>query len=323
VFASSTPLTVAVPGVYAARRNRIPMVFEVRDLWPDVPIAMGALRTPFSRGAARWLERQAYRNAARIVALSPAMKEGIVRVGYPASQVTVIPNACDVSLFDVAPAVGEDLRRQHPWLGGRRLVIYTGTLGMANGVSYLARLAAEVQRRDPSVVFVVIGKGKEAPLVRQAAASLGVLDRNFYLLAPQPKLAMPAWFSAADLVTSMFIDVRELWANSANKVFDGFAAGRPVVINHEGWIADLLRESGAGLVLDAHDMAAAATALIRALGDRPWMARARTSARELARSRFNRQRLGGELEQVLRDVVQARQPQSLPPLVRESGGMLK
>ncbi|NMC21546.1 MAG: glycosyltransferase family 4 protein, partial [Thermogutta sp.] len=63
VYASSTPLTIALPGVALARRFRAPMIFEVRDLWPEVPIALGALRTPWSIGAARALERFAYRNA--------------------------------------------------------------------------------------------------------------------------------------------------------------------------------------------------------------------------------------------------------------------
>lgn len=83
VFATSTPLTVAGPAVRVARKLRVPMVFEVRDLWPDVPIALGVLRNPILKASARWLERYAYRHATRIVALSPEMKKGVVRKGYP------------------------------------------------------------------------------------------------------------------------------------------------------------------------------------------------------------------------------------------------
>ena len=82
VFATSTPLTIALPGVRAARRRRVPMVFEVRDLWPELPIAIGALRDPVSIFLARRLERFAYRNANRVVALSPGMADGVASTGF-------------------------------------------------------------------------------------------------------------------------------------------------------------------------------------------------------------------------------------------------
>lgn len=95
VFATSTPLTIALPAVPAARKKKIPMVFEVRDLWPEMPIAIGALNNPLLRFAARRLEHWAYKNSAAVVALSPGMKAGVVATGYPAERVAVIPNSSD------------------------------------------------------------------------------------------------------------------------------------------------------------------------------------------------------------------------------------
>jgi glycosyltransferase involved in cell wall biosynthesis len=301
VFATSTPLTIALPAVYAARRRRIPMVFEVRDLWPELPIAVGALRDPVSIGAARWLERFAYRNARHVVALSPEMKAGIVRTGYPSERVTVIPNSCDLDMFDIPAEHGRELRRRHEWLRDRPLVLYAGTFGPINGVDYLARLAAEVYAIDPEVRFVVMGSGKEEEKVRAAARDCGVLDRSFFMLPPVPKRDMPAWFSAANVSTSLFIDLKEMWANSANKFFDGLAAGRPVAINYGGWQAAVLEEAEAGLVLDPRDVAQAARTLARAVRDDAWLARAGAAARRLAVHRFSRDALAVQLEKVLRD----------------------
>ncbi len=112
VFATSTPLTIAIPAVYTARRRGIPMVFEVRDLWPELPIAVGALQNPLLRGAARVLERWSYRNSAAIIALSPGMAEGIVRTGYLREKVAVVPNASDLELFRRDAARGEGF--SHP-----------------------------------------------------------------------------------------------------------------------------------------------------------------------------------------------------------------
>jgi glycosyltransferase involved in cell wall biosynthesis len=304
VFATSTPLTIALPAVYAARRNQIPMVFEVRDLWPQVPIALGALRGRVTIEAARLLERFAYRNAARVVALSPAIKAGIVAGGYPEDRIAMVPNACDIHLFDVGPGPGLTLRQQHPWLRDRPLIIYTGALGRANGVTYLTQVAAAAERIDPQVCFLVIGDGKEKGQVRHTAEQLGVLDRNFFLMPEVPKVEIARWLSAADIATSLFIDLRELWGNSANKVFDALAAGKPVAINYGGWQADLFRETGAGLVLDARDWESAASRLVAAVRNKEWLARAGAAARRLARERFDRDRLTEQLERVLRAAVE-------------------
>jgi glycosyltransferase involved in cell wall biosynthesis len=299
VFASSTPLTIALPGIYASRRNGIPMVLEVRDLWPVVPVAVGALTSRASRTAALWLEDFAYRHSARIVALSPDMKTGIERTGYPSERVTVIPNGCDVALFDVGPLPGRAVRQRYEWLGDRPLVVYTGALGLINGVSYLARVAAEVATMDPDIRFVVIGEGRENELVRGIARELGVLERTFFMLPSVPKAEIPGWLSAADVATSVVIDIPELWANCANKVFDALAAARPIVINHEGWLADLIRETDVGLVLPACDHRRAAEELARALRNRAWLERASATARTLALRRFSRDALVAELEAVL------------------------
>ncbi|GAB6165221.1 glycosyltransferase family 4 protein [Thermostilla marina] len=303
VYASSTPLTIALPGVYASRRNAIPMVFEVRDLWPDTPIAVGALRGRMPIAAARRLELFAYRNAARIIARSPDMARGIVSTGYPADRVTVIPNACDFALFDVPSERGKLFRARYEWLGERPLVVYTGTLGLVNGVSYLARVAAEMSSIDPDVRFLIVGGGREETLVRDTARGLGVLDKNFFMMPPLPKREVPDVLSAADLATSTVIDRRALWANSANKVFDAMAAGKAFAINHEGWLADLIRQHDCGLVLPAVDHRAAAVRLATALRDRQWLRGAAQRAKELGKREFDRDRLVDRLEGVLHAAV--------------------
>ena len=303
IFASSTPLTVALPAVWAARRHRVPMVFEVRDLWPELPIAMGALKGA-PTVAARRLERFAYRNAAQVIALSPGMKDGVVKTGYPAARVHVIPNSCDLALFDVPKSAGERFRAEHDWLGDRPLIVYVGTLGQINGVSYLAELAAKVRADAPEVRFAVYGGGFDAEKLRKRAQELGVLNKTFFMPRPIPKNQVPNVLSAATFASSLFIDLKEMWVNSANKFFDGLAAGRPVLINYGGWQADILRETGAGLVLDPHDLDKAKDALLKALADEAWLKNAGQKARKLAEERFSRDGLAAELVAVLEQAHQ-------------------
>jgi glycosyltransferase involved in cell wall biosynthesis len=298
VFASSTPLTVAIPGIYASRRRRTPMVFEVRDVWPEVPIAMGALRSPVTRRAATWLEARAYRHSSEVVALSPAMADSIRR-RFPDVAVTVIPNNCDFLEFADADRAGERLRAATPWLAGRPMVLYAGTIGLANGVDYVVRMAAHLSDLDPDIRVVVVGDGAQRDEVRALADRLGVLDRTFFLLPAVRRKDVVAYFGACDLALSTFLDIPELSANSPNKIFDALAAGRPIAVNNGGWVAEMIAETNAGLVLEPNDPVAAAEAVAKFVRHPEAGADARAAARKLARDRFDRDRHARELESIL------------------------
>ncbi len=305
VFATSTPLTIALPGIAAKLWHRIPMVFEVRDLWPEMPIAIGALRNPLAQRLARLLEWTAYHAAAHVVALSPGMAEGVIRQGIASNKVTVIPNSCDVEMFDVPACRGHEIRANRLHLDDDQpLIVYTGTFGQLNGVDYLVDVAAAMQRVAPEVRFLLVGEGAEAARVREHAAETGVLDQTLWIWAPLPKNEMPALLAAATVATSLFVPLRPMWNNSANKFFDALAAGKPVAINYGGWQADLLIKSGAGIVLPSDDPEQAAellAALVRAPGR---LRQSADAARQLAMTEFHRDMMAAKLDAVLHQVVQ-------------------
>ena len=298
VFATSTPLTVAVPGIIAARLRRVPFVFEVRDLWPEVPIEMGALRNPVLRGLAGALANLAYRNAAEVVALSPGMAAGVT-ARRPGTRTTVIPNAADLDLFSVRPEAALRFRDEHRWLGDRPLIVYTGALGAVNGVDYLVRAALRMREMDPDVQVLIVGHGKEWEDTRQLAAGYGLLDATVHMWEKVPKADLPVILGAATMSTSFVRPIRALWENSANKFFDALAASRPIAINYGGWQSELLRESGAGLVLDPYDADAAAGLLAGHVRDEPWLKQAREAAHRLAVEQFSRDLLFARFEAVL------------------------
>jgi glycosyltransferase involved in cell wall biosynthesis len=303
VFATSTPLTIALPAIYAKWRRRIPMVFEVRDLWPDVPIALGILRNPILKIAAGQLERLAYRNAAQVIAASPGIAKGVTGSGYPVEHVTTIPNGCDFDQFEVDPELGHRFRSSHNWLRDRPLVVYAGTLGKVNGVGYLVRIAEHLLQMGPDIRFLIVGTGREEEEVRSLAWRSGVLNKNFFMLPQVSKHEIPMVLSAASITTSTVIDNPALWNNSANKFFDALAASRPIAINHDGWLAEIVRENDIGLVLSPRDHEDAARVLVGALHNGDWLKNAGLRASELGRSHFSRDDLATELLNVLEHVA--------------------
>lgn len=307
VFATSTPLTIALPAVYAARRNRVPMVFEVRDLWPELPIALGALRSPLARRAAWALEAWAYRHSKHIIALSPLMAESI-QARFPEIPVSTVPNGCDISFFANAERAGKEFRQRTPWLGDRPLILYAGALGFANAVDYIVEMAAALLTSQPEIRIVLAGSGAERETLERLASERGVLSRNLFILGQVPKTGVVELFGACDLAISTLRAESELGSSSPNKVFDAWAAGRPVAINYGGWLADLLRASSAGLVLPPGRPASAAEIVAAFLTDSTRLATARMAARQLAYEQFDRDILFDRVENVLLDVAARREP---------------
>jgi len=300
IFATSPPLTMALPAIVAARRWRAPLVFEVRDLWPGAPIQMGALRSPWAQRLARWLERTVYRAASEIVALSPGMRDGIVATGIPPERVTLIPNASDLDLFspDLDPG---DLRERLGIDSDAFLCAYFGTMGEANDLTQVVEAAALLDAGADGdarrVRFVLQGDGKRRAGLEADVARRGL--HNVVFAAAGDKAAAARLAAASDACMTIFKDVPILATNSPNKLFDSFAAGRPAIVNTDGWQRVLVEEHEAGVFARPGDAADLAEK-VRALAADPERARAYgANARALAEREFDRDLLAERLRGVL------------------------
>ena len=303
IFATSTPLTIAIPGVISSKLNKIPMVFEVRDLWPELPIAMGALANPVTKYLACKLELFAYNNSSAIVALSPGMKAGVEHTGYPANKIAVIPNSCDINFFETKNCDPEGFRSRRPLLGDAPFLIYTGTLGLINGVSYLVHLSKELKDIESSLKILVIGDGYEREIILNLATELGVLDNYFFLEKNLPKNAIPDAISASTLASSVFIDKPEMRANSANKFFDCLAASKPIMINYGGWQKGIVEKYDCGLVTWQEPINKSALRLDVFINSPEMIKSASASSENLAKKYFDRDVLALQLNDVLLSVL--------------------
>lgn len=299
IFASSTPLTVAIPALYCNWKNRIPLIFEVRDLWPNIPIAMGVIKNPLIKWLAESLEMITYKNSSKIVALSPDMKSYIVNLGISEDKIIVVPNAADFDLFQNLELFGPSFRNKNGIKDDTIVVLYAGTFGNVNGCEYIVKLAALLN--DCNVCFLMLGEGKEKEILLEIAENAGVLNKNIFFYPQISKSQIPEVFRSADLVISTIINVQALEANSANKVFDGLAAGRGVIINHGGWIADFLIQSKAGIQL-SWDISNAANELRGLIVNKQRILEMGINAKNLAKTKFNRDILTIEIAEVIKSV---------------------
>lgn len=301
VFATSTPITAVIPGLAAKWLRGKPFVFEVRDLWPELPRALG-LRNPFVLGGMSLLEFLGYRSADACIGLSPGIVEGIRRRSDERLPIAMIPNGSDLETFHPAKRVRLALPGINP---GDFVAGFTGAHGVANGLDALLDVAAELKRRgDIRIKLAFIGDGKEKERLATRAQELGLTNCLFF--APVPKAELGAITASLDCGLMVLKNIPAFYhGTSPNKFFDYLAAGIPVINNYPGWLAGLIRENNCGLVVPPGDAAAFADALQRLAAD-PAACRAMgASARTLAEKEFARPNLAATFVEYLEATVKA------------------
>lgn len=286
VFATSTPLTVGIPGWVAATLRRTPFVFEVRDLWPEAAIQMGALkRTGMLARIAKSLERFLYHQSADVIALSPGMAAGVVAEGVAPEHVHLVPNCSDLDLFH--PGEKDAAFLGSHGIGPDAFIVgYAGAIGPSNAVEAIVPEAARTlhERGRDDIIFVIAGDGKSLPTLRAAVEGLD----NVRFVGSLPKKDVPVLTRSADVLMTLFADVPILATNSPNKFFDGLASGRPMIVNSPGWTKELVEESACGAYVPAGDGVALADTIERLAADPGALAQMGRNARQLAQERFDR-----------------------------------
>jgi glycosyltransferase involved in cell wall biosynthesis len=298
IYASSTPLTIAIPALYISWRKSIPMVFEVRDLWPEVPIAIGILKNPFIKYLAKTLERYTYKKSEAVVALSQGVKNGVINAGYDENKVFVIPNFSNIKLFN-SGLTGEKFRIKRKWLNDSPLLVYTGTFGLINGLTYLVDIAEKLLFLNSNVKILLLGHGREFGSVESYAREKNVLNNNLFIEPSIKKEELPEVLAAADLASNIVINVPELWNNSANKFFDALASGTPVLVNGKGWQAELINKTKSGIVTYGMSLEQSAKTIDDFLHNKNLLKNSSRNALNLSKECFDKDKLVKQVEEVL------------------------
>ena len=287
VFATSTPLTAGIPGIFARWIRRKPFVFEVRDLWPELPREMGVIKNPVVLGLMGILELASYRSAHRLIGLSPGIVKGIARLGVPEENIAMIPNGCDLEIFGSSdsPWRPEGVKKED------LMAIFTGAHGIANGLDAVLDAGVELKRRKrDDIKLVLVGDGKLKPALQARAQKEGLDNVIFH--PPVKKYHLAGLMADADIGMQILANVPAFYyGTSPNKFFDYIAAGLPVLNNYPGWLAGMIREHECGFAVPPEDPVAFADALVQADADRQELKAMGRRARELAERKFGRKKL--------------------------------
>lgn len=300
VWGTTPPLPQLLPAWLASLRAPGGLVVEERDLWPEFAIGMGVLREGAVTDAALAFKRWVYRRARRVVINSPGFLPFLRGYGVDEGKIHVIPNGVDPLPFD-PEARGEEHRRS--WRAGDRFVVlYAGALGAANALDVVLDAASEL--RGSRALFVLLGDGKERGALERRAGEMA-LD-NVLFVPAQPKDQVPGLLAASDACLACLKDIPLFRTTFPNKVFDYMAGGRPVLLQIDGVIREVVEEAGAGLFVPPGDAPALAAA-VRAMMADPEAARAMgRRGRVAVCERFDRRLQGRQIEALFEELLPAK-----------------
>jgi glycosyltransferase involved in cell wall biosynthesis len=284
MYVTSTPLTVGIVALLLKRLFRRPYVFEVRDLWPEVPVQMKIIRNPLIRLLTGKLERRIYAGASRIIALSPGTEQYIRNI-HGIHSVHFCPNMSDCDFFSMNEMGAEEIREKYS-LEGKFVIGYFGAIGRSNALGYLLDIALIAQEQGWNLAFLIIGEGPEKIDLIKYSENSGI--KNLHFIEHQDKAGLRNYLSVIDAAYISFADYPVFQWNSPNKFFDALASGKMIISNVNGWIRELIETQHCGFYYHPEQPATFFSNLKPVMGDPHKLTAIKKNSRNLAEARFNR-----------------------------------
>jgi len=306
VVGTSPQFFCAVAAYCLSRVKRVPFVFEVRDIWPQSAVELGALKNRRLIRMLEAIEQHLYRNAALIVPVAESTRAYLLAKGIPKEKIKVIPNGVDAQYLASASLEPQEVRRRHG-LEDKFVISYIGTHGMSHALDVVLRVAKRYSE-DPGVHFLFVGEGAEKANLKRLAENLWL--RNVTFLDEQPREDLLGFYGASDV---SLVPLRRLPIFKKvlpSKLFELMGTGCPVICSVEGEAAELVANAEAGLCIEP-ESSDALVAAIRTLRDAPGLRRQMgENGRRFVKTHYLRSALAEKYLAAL--VVAADRPRSKP-----------
>lgn len=301
VIATSPQLLVGLAGWWISRLKRVPFVLEIRDLWPEslVAVGIGTANSFLYRLLAK-LAAFLYRAADRIVVVTPAFREHLVRK-YPVlrEKISVIPNGVEAKIF--APRNPDPSLREALGGTGAFIVSFIGTVGLAHGLDTLIGAAEKSQSSNPEVLFLLVGEGADRERIIEIARTKKLTNVRF--LPQQPRARIPDFIAISDVCLVLLKKSQVFKTVIPTKMLEFMSCSRPVILGVEGQAQEILEQSHAGICIEPENFAALSEAIVKLRNDEQLRQTMGRNGREYILASLSRSRLAAEYLEVLAEVI--------------------
>ncbi|NCD26821.1 MAG: glycosyltransferase WbuB [Deltaproteobacteria bacterium] len=296
VVSTSPQFFCGMAGYFVSRLKRRPWVLEIRDLWPESIIAVGAISNRRVIKALEGIESFLYRKADHIVSLTRAFKRHIMDRGIADQKVSIVTNGADLERFAPADRMN-DVRRELGLGESVFLASYIGTHGMAHGLNTILKAARRLEN-EPDIRFLLVGDGAERDKLLKAKEDMGLT--NVIMLGQQPKERMPDFLAASDACLVLLIKSDLFKTVLPSKIFEAMAMKRPIVLGVEGESRELIEEAGCGICIEPENDQELAETVLRLARTPELCRKLGESGAEFVAQRFDRETLAREYLSILK-----------------------
>lgn len=299
VVSTSPQFFCGMGGYFVSRLKRSPWVLEIRDLWPESIIAVGAIKNRRVIEALEGIESFLYRKADHIISLTNAFKRHIMDRGIAGEKISVVTNGADLERYSPGERMN-DVRAELGLGEDVFLASYIGTHGMAHGLGTILKAAKRLEN-EPHIRFLLVGDGAEREKLFRAKEDMGLT--NVIMLGQQPKERMPLFLAASDACLVLLIKSELFKTVLPSKIFEAMAMKRPIILGVEGESRELVEEGGCGVCIEPENDQELAEAVLRLAREPELGRKLGESGAEFVARRFDREVLAMEYLGVLEGVV--------------------
>ncbi len=283
-YAISVPLTIGLVAMWIKKFYKIPYIFEVGDLWPDAPIQLGFVQNYFFRQFLFSVEKQIYRSAKSIVALSPAIEDAVKEKTALSSITHLIPNMADCDFYK--PEIKSPVLEDKFNVRGKFVVSYIGAVGVANGLDYFLECANASRKAELPIHFLLCGEGALRERLMTNVKQMGL--QNLTFIDFQNREGVKEVMNVTDAAFICYKNVPILETGSPNKFFDGLAAGKLIIVNFGGWIKKEIEEARCGIFVDPKHPTDFVKKVLPFLSDEKQLKSYQEASRQLAEKKYSR-----------------------------------
>ncbi len=244
IICNSPPLFLGITGYLGAKMKRAKFVFNVADIWPESAVELGILKNKSFIRLAEWLEKFLYKKSWKIATATEGILEYMVRKGKDREDVFLLPNGVNTDTFSPLPK-DEDLLTKIG-LEGKRVFMYAGALGYAQGLDSVLEAAQLLKDKLPEAHFLFVGDGQEREKLVKMKEDLALDNVTFYGAVPVSE--MPKFFSIADFSVVSLRNIELFKGARPSKIFPAISSGVPVLYCGDGESAAILEEYHCGKI---------------------------------------------------------------------------
>ena len=299
ILAPSPPLTIGFSAYVISRVKRIPYVYNVQDIYPDVVIKLGLLKNPIGKPLFRILERFVYRHARHITVISEGFRANLLGKGVPPQKLNIIPNFVDVDF--IRPLRRNNSFRRRFGLDWRFVALFAGNIGHSQDLEHVLGCAALLQDRD-HIAFVIVGGGSCKQQLEDQARKMGL--RNIHFIPFQPREDVPHIYAAADI---SLVTLRKGIALDSfpSKAYTIMASARPIIaaVDPGSDVWNLVQQTKCGLCVEPENPQALAESIRTLYADPALRERLGRNGRKHVMEYYTRQVVARQYHELLTSLV--------------------